>query len=75
MSQPVPSDSDQQAEQRPAAEPESAADAPEAQPLNRAERRAAAAKAAKGEPTHVGPRGDLSRQVRGARPHSKRPRG
>jgi hypothetical protein len=40
-------------------------------PLNRAERRA---KAKKGDPTHVGPRGDLARQIRGGRPHTKRPR-
>jgi hypothetical protein len=38
-------------------------------PLNRAERRA---KAKKGEPTHVGPRGDLARRTRGGRPHTKR---
>jgi hypothetical protein len=40
-------------------------------PLNRAERRA---KANKGEPTHVGPRGDQARKNRGSRPHTKRPR-
>jgi hypothetical protein len=70
VSQPVPSDPEQ---------PEPAATAgpdpvtepadEEAAPLNRAERRA---KAKKGEPTHVGPRGDLARQSRGGRPNTKR---
>jgi hypothetical protein len=41
-------------------------------PLNRAARRA---KAAKAEPSHVGPRDALERQARGARPHTKRRRG
>lgn len=40
-------------------------------PLNRAERRA---KAKKTDPTHVGPREDLARRVRGGRPHTKRRR-
>lgn len=55
--------------------PDGAAEAqplPESVPLNRAARRA---KSATAEPSHVGPRGDLLRQVRGARPHAKRRRG
>lgn len=68
MSQPVPPAPEQPiaAEPDPATEPDE-----EPAPLNRAERRA---KAKKGEPTHVGPRADLVRQIRGGRPHSKRPR-
>jgi hypothetical protein len=63
---PVPEQPKPAAEPDPATEPDE-----EPAPLNRAERRA---KAKKGEPTHVGPRGDLVRQIRGGRPHSKRPR-
>ena len=69
MSQPVPPDAEQPkpaAEADPATEPDE-----EPAPLNRAERRA---KAKKGDPTHVGPREDLARQLRGGRPHTKRPR-
>lgn len=69
MSQPVQptqpaADQPEQPEPAPAAEPE-----PDEAPLNRAARRA---KAKKTDPTHVGPRAELARQVRGARPHSKR---
>ncbi len=69
MSDSVPPSSEQPepaaaTEQEPAVDP---ADDPA--PLNRAARRA---KAKNGDPTHVGPRGDLTRQTRGARPHSKR---
>lgn len=70
VSQPVPE------QPKPAAEPDPAME-PDEEPavLNRAARRAQAKKKAeKGEPTHVGPRAELARQVRGARPHSKRPR-
>ena len=70
MSQSVPPASEQP-EPAPAPEAEPAADAAESEPLNRAERRA---KAKKADPNHVGPSGELARQVRGARPHSKRPR-
>jgi hypothetical protein len=67
VSQPVPPNPEQPesvAEPEPATDPDE-----EAAPLNRAERRA---KAKKGDPTHVGPRGDLARQTRGGRPHTKR---
>jgi hypothetical protein len=69
VTQPVPPSPEQPkpeavAEPEPATEPDE-----EAAPLNRAERRA---KAKKGDPTHVGPRGDLARQIRGGRPHTKR---
>jgi hypothetical protein len=69
VSQPV-SPRSEQPEPAAGAEPEPAAD-PSADdaPLNRAARRA---KAAKAEPTHVGPRDDVARQGRGARPHTKR---
>jgi hypothetical protein len=71
VSHPVPPDSEQpgpDAVTEP--ESESAGDpGEEPAPLNRAARRA---KAKKGEPTHVGPRGDLARQARGGRPHTKR---
>ena len=71
MSQPVPS-GPEQPEPPVAAEPDPAtAPDEEPAPLNRAARRA---KAKKAEPTHVGPRGDLDRQTRGGRPHSKRRR-
>jgi hypothetical protein len=71
VSKPDPSQPEQaQPEQTQPAESDAADAAEELAPLNRAERRA---KEKKGAPTHVGPRGDLSRQVRGARPHSKRP--
>ena len=71
MSHPVQPGSEQPeppaaAEPEPATDPDAESDSP-----NRAARRA---KAQKGEPTHVGPRGDLARQVRGARPHTKRRR-
>ena len=69
MSQPVPPGPEQP---KPAAadEPEPTTEPDEeSAPLNRAARRA---KARKGEPTHVGPRGDLERQSRGGRPHTKR---
>ncbi|TWF77317.1 hypothetical protein FHX44_113225 [Pseudonocardia hierapolitana] len=69
MSQSVPS-GPEQPEPATAAEPEPAAEPDEEPgPLNRAARRA---KAEKGEPTHVGPRGDLARRTRGGRPHTKR---
>jgi hypothetical protein len=70
VSHPIPPDSEQP-EPAAATEPESAGDPSEEEPapLNRAARRA---KAKKGEPTHVGPRGDLARQARGGRPHTKR---
>jgi hypothetical protein len=69
VSQTVPPNSEQP-EHAAAAAPEPAVDpADDPAPLNRADRRA---KAKNGEPTHVGPRGDLTRQTRGARPHSKR---
>jgi hypothetical protein len=69
VSQPVPPDAEQP---KPAAEPDPATEPDEeSAPLNRAERRA---KAKKGDPTHVGPREDLARQLRGGRPHTKRPR-
>jgi hypothetical protein len=69
VSQSVPSGSEQP-EPAEGAEPEPTADADaDAAPLNRAARRA---KAAKATPNHVGPRGDLDRQSRGARPHTKR---
>jgi hypothetical protein len=69
VSHPVPPGSEQPepveaADSEPATDPDA-----EPAPLNRAERRA---KAKKGEPTHVGPRGDLARKVRGGRPHTKR---
>lgn len=71
MSHPVPPGSEQP-EPAAAAEPELADDpAAEPAPLNRAARRA---KAKKGDPTHVGPREELARQLRGGRPHTKRPR-
>jgi hypothetical protein len=71
VSQPVTPDPEQPdqaatATSEPAPEPDE-----EEAPLNRAERRA---KAGKGDPTHVGPRGDLARQIRGGRPHTKRRR-
>ena len=71
MSQPAPTGPEQPepvsaAEPDPATEPDE-----EPAPLNRAARRA---KAKKGDPTHVGPRGDLARQTRGGRPHTKRHR-
>ena len=75
MSQSVPSGSEQPepaegAEPEPTATATADADADaDATPLNRAARRA---KAAKATPNHVGPRGDLDRQSRGARPHTKR---
>jgi hypothetical protein len=74
VSQSVPSGSAQPepaegAEAEPTADVDADADAA---PLNRAARRA---KAAKATPSHVGPRGDLDRQSRGARPHTKRQRG
>jgi hypothetical protein len=56
----------------PVAEPTAAADAAEGEteaPLNRAERRAKARQAA---PSHVGPRQEQERQVRGARARTKR---
>jgi hypothetical protein len=68
--QPQPSADESQPsadESEPAAD-ESAASAP----LNRAARRA---KAAKTEPSHVGPRSDFGRPVRKARAHTKRRRG
>ena len=72
MSQSVPPRSEQP-EPAAGAEPEPTTDAAaEEAPLNRAARRA---KAGKAEPGHVGPRDDVARQSRGARPHSKRPRG
>lgn len=55
-------------------EPEPAEQGPpdvEPAPLNRAARRA---KAGHAEPTHVGPRADLARRVRGGRPRAKRRR-
>jgi hypothetical protein len=71
VSHPDPPDPEQPAPAE-ATEPESVVDpAEEPAPLNRAARRA---KAKKGEPTHVGPRGDLARQARGGRPHTKRRR-
>jgi hypothetical protein len=71
VSQPIPP-APEQPEPAAAAEPEPATEPDdEPAPLNRAERRA---KANKGEPTHVGPRGDLARKNRGSRPHTKRPR-
>ena len=69
MSQPVPPDAEQP---EPATESDQATEpVEEPAPLNRAERRA---KAKKGDPTHVGPRADLARQLRGGRPHTKRAR-
>jgi hypothetical protein len=41
----------------------------EPEPLNRAARRT---KAKQTDPSHVGPRGGLNRQTRGARSHTKR---
>lgn len=71
MSQPAPS-GPEQPEPASAAEPDPATEPDEEPaPLNRAARRA---KAKKGDPTHVGPRDDLARQVRGGRPHTKRRR-
>jgi hypothetical protein len=71
VSRPVPPDPEQP-EPAAATDPEPAVDpAEEPAPLNRAARRA---KAKKGEPTHVGPRGDLARQARGGHPHTKRRR-
>jgi hypothetical protein len=71
VSQPVPP-GPEQPEPTAAAEPETGTEPDEeSAPLNRAARRA---KAKKGEPTHVGPRGDLARQARGGRPHTKRRR-
>ncbi|HYH29636.1 MAG TPA: hypothetical protein VD903_04550 [Pseudonocardia sp.] len=69
MSQPVPPTADEPVV---AAEPEPGTEPAEPAPLNRAARRA---KADKAEPTHVGPRADIARQARGARPHTKRRRG
>jgi hypothetical protein len=76
MSQPKPSGPEQPepsgAEQpEPGAECELADAEPvsEPEPLNRAARRA---KAKQTDPSHVGPRGGLTRQVRGARSHTKR---
>jgi hypothetical protein len=72
VSQSVPSGSEQPEPAEGAqAEPTADVDA-EGVPLNRAARRA---KAAKATPNHVGPRGDLERQSRGARPHTKRQHG
>jgi hypothetical protein len=72
VSQPV-SPRSEQSEQTDGAEPDPTPEpTAEPGPLNRAARRA---KAAKAEPSHVGPRGDLARQVRGARPHTKSRRG
>jgi hypothetical protein len=69
VSQPTSPDPEQP---KPAAEPDPATEPDEEPaPLNRAERRA---KAKKGDPTHVGPREDLARRLRGGRPHTKRPR-
>jgi hypothetical protein len=71
VSQSVPPSSEQP-EPAAAAEPEPVTEPDEeSAPLNRAARRA---RDNKGEPSHVGPRGDLARQVRGGRPHTKRRR-
>jgi hypothetical protein len=71
VSQPVPP-RPEQPEPAAAAEPDPATEADEeSAPLNRAARRA---KARKADPTHVGPRADLARQVRGGPPHTKRRR-
>ena len=71
MSQPVPPGSEQpeQSEHTAPTEPEPTPEPVADPPLNRAARRA---KAGKAEPSHVGPRGDVARQNRGARPHTKR---
>ncbi|MFD1527921.1 hypothetical protein [Pseudonocardia aurantiaca] len=53
------------------AAPAEAAENETALPLNRAERRA---KARKAVPSHVGPRQEQERQVRGARARTKRAR-
>jgi hypothetical protein len=71
VSQPKSSRPEQPEQPEPGAERELADAEPvgEPEPLNRAARRA---KAKQTDPSHVGPRGGLNRQVRGARSHTKR---
>ena len=72
MSQPVPPAPEQPAPGASAEPQRQAEPAAEPAPANRAARRAKAGR--KAEPTHIGPRGDLDRQGRGGRPHTKRRR-